>query len=121
MKRRLSLLLLIGALLGLFAQEGAFAIAPAMPMQTTAIGGVTMSADCAEMMGVDKSGHRKPCTGLTLDCIAKMGCALPLAPPTLTASIAEKAIVRDLYDPLPVRQLSGRALGPEPEPPLYLG
>ena len=121
MNRRLSLLLLIGALLGLFAQEGALAIAPAMPMQATTVAGAPMSADCAEMMGIDKSGHRKPCTGLTLDCIAKMGCALPLAPPTLTASVAEKVIVRGLHDPLPVRQLSGRALGPEPEPPLHLG
>jgi hypothetical protein len=76
-KRRISLLLLIGALLGLLAQEAAFASAPAMPMQDTAIAAPTMSAECAEMMGIDKSQDKEPCQGLTLDCIAKMGCAVP--------------------------------------------
>lgn len=120
-KRYLCLLLLFGALLGLFAQEAAFASAPALPVQDMAIAASAMSDECAEMMNIDKSQDKKPCTGLTLDCIAKMGCALPLAPPTIAAPIAAKALVRDLFDPLAVTQLHGRTIGPDPDPPLHLG
>ena len=131
MKRWLSLMLLIGAMLGILAQETAFASALPMQMseQTSAPAG--MSEDCAEMMGLtaqsevgqSEAGQQpeKPCEGLTLDCIAKMGCALPVAlvPPAMPA-------VQTVYRPntptlMPVARLVGRNLSPEPEPPAILG
>lgn len=119
MKRRFSLLLLIGALLGLLAQEAAFA--SAMPMPDAAIAASAMGAECAEMMEVDKSQGDQPCKGLTLDCIAKMGCALPSVVVSSAMPLAAEAHIPGLLDPLPVRRLNGRTIGPEPHPPLLLG
>ncbi|WP_262407918.1 hypothetical protein [Sphingopyxis sp. OPL5] len=80
-----------------------------------------MSDECAEMMGIDKSQDSAPCKGLTLDCIAKMGCALPLAvsTPAVLAAAADHCAAP--ADRLPVARLVGRKLGPEPDPPLFLG
>ena len=121
MKRCFSLLLLLGALLGLLAQEAAFASAPAMPMPDAAIAASAMGAECAEMMEVDKSQGDQPCKGLTLDCIAKMGCALPSVVVSSAMPLAAEAHIPGLLDPLPVRRLNGRTIGPEPHPPLLLG
>lgn len=121
MKRGFSLLLLIGALLGLLAQEAAFASAPAMSMSDTTAAALAMSDDCAEMMGIDTSQPDKACEGLTLDCIAKMGCALPAAVVSPAMPFAVATHIPGLLDPLPVRRLNGRTIGPEPDPPLVLG
>ena len=120
MKRWLTFLLLVGAVLGLLAQEAAFASAPAIPAAATTTT-AAMSDECAEMMRVDKSDPDKPCQGLTLDCIAKMGCALPLAVATPAASIATFDHRAGPVDQLPITRLFGRTLGPEPEPPLFPG
>ncbi|WP_255265929.1 MULTISPECIES: hypothetical protein [Sphingopyxis] len=121
-KRWLSLLLLLGAMLGLLAQEAAFASAPAMPMPAdTTIAASAMSDECAEMMGIDTSQDKAPCKGLTLDCIAKMGCALPptvVTPATLLATSDHSA---EPTDQLPIARLRGRTFGPEPDPPLLPG
>lgn len=119
MKRWLTFLLLVGALLGLLAQETAFASAPALPSAETAFA-AAMSDECAEMMGIKKSQKSAPCKGLTLDCIAKMGCAIPLAVVTPAAPPAVGDYQRELADPLAVQRLVGRSFGPEPEPPLLL-
>lgn len=119
MKRSFSFLLLLGALLGLLAQEAAFA--SAMPMPDTAIAASAMRDECAEMMGIDTSQDKGPCQGLTLDCIAKMGCALPPAVVSAATPFAGEAHIQGLLDPLPVRRLAGRTFGPEPDPPLVLG
>lgn len=119
MKRLFSLLLLLGAVLGLLGQEVAFASAPAV--RDVAVAASTMSDDCAEMMGIDKSQGDKPCEGLTLDCIAKMGCALPAAVVSRGMPLAVAPHIPGFLDPLPVRRLNGRTIGPEPDPPLALG
>ena len=119
MKRWLTFLLLVGAVLGLLAQEAAFAYAPALPSAETAFA-AAMSDECAEMMGIKKSQKSAPCKGLTLDCIAKMGCALPPAVVSPAIPLAEKTFVAGSFDPLPVRRLAGRTFGPEPDPPLFL-
>ena len=119
MKRWLTFLLLVGAVLGLLAQEAAFAAAPALPSAETA-SAAAMSDECAEMMGIEKSQKSAPCQGLTLDCIAKMGCAIPLAVVTPAAPLAVASHRRELVDPLAVQRLVGRSVGPEPEPPLVL-
>ena len=121
MKRYFSILLLIGALVGLFGQEAAFALST--PAQTTeqsaAMSG--MSADCIEEMGLTKQASDQPCQGLTFDCIAKMGCALPLAlvPPAVSGLPLE---CREAIPAImPVATLVGLELSPEPEPPARLG
>lgn len=123
MKRGLSLLLLLGALLGLLGQEVAFA--HVLPVQETGqtVATAPMSADCAKMMELAKqqSETDKPCKGMTPDCIAKMGCAVPLAllpiplsgaSPVLRAAVPRRALVSPLV---------GHNIGPEPEPPARLG
>jgi len=112
-------MLLLGALLGLLAQEAAFASAPTIPMPEISASG--MSPDCAEMMGIDTSQDKTPCAGLTLDCIAKMGCALPPAVVSSAMPLAVDAHIRGVLNPLPVRRLAGRTIGPEPDPPSRLG
>ena len=111
-KRLLSLLLILGALMGLMAQEVAFASAPAM--QNTVATASQMSDECAEMMGVDTSQPDQPCKGMTLDCIAKMGCAAVAAPmppaPTVQRPSAPRGlrfaavdVVREGAGPLPLK------------------
>ncbi len=123
MKRWFSLLLLAGALLGLLGQEAAFAQAIPVEQAGQPVPATQMSAECAELMGLAKSAPQpeKPCQGMTPDCIAKLGCAVPLAlfepfafnsAPQLRAAALLRA---------PVLPLIGRDTGPEPEPPARLG
>jgi hypothetical protein len=81
-----------------------------------------MSAECAEMMGLakPKPQSEKPCQGMTPDCIAKMGCAVPLVliPPLAVHVVPQ---FRGSAPPqMPVARLVGRDTGPEPEPPARL-
>ena len=109
-------------MLGLLAQEAAFASAPAMPMSSdTIVSAPAMSDECAEMMGIDKSQEKKSCTGLTLDCIAKMGCALPPVVVSPAIPFAAAAPLPDVLGARPTQRLDGLAVGPEPDPPLILG
>lgn len=122
MKRWLSLALLLGALLGLLGQEAAFAhVMPAQKAEQTATA-ARMNADCAEMMGLAKpQPEKQPCQGMTPDCIAKMGCAVPLAliPPLVLDLVSQFRAAAPLQ--APVAPLVGRDTGPEPEPPARLG
>ncbi len=125
-KRWLSFVLLMGALLGLFAQQAAFASPP--PMQKSEHGSISanMVDDCAVLMAPTVSSDLvqqpdKPFQGLTVDCIGKMGCALPVA-----LILPAMPVVPTMYRPgapalVAVAPLDGRNLGPEPEPPATLG
>lgn len=123
-KRWLPLLMLLGALLGLLGQEAAFA--HMMPVEKAGQGVVTaqqMSPECAEMMGLatQQPESGKPCEGMTPDCIAKMGCAVPLAlPPPLMAAMPME-FRASTPSPTSVARLVGRDTGPEPHPPARLG
>ena len=123
MTRWFSLLILAGALLGLFGQEVAFA--QAMPVNSAVHAGAAaqMNPDCAEMMGLTKLGQQpgNPCTNMTPDCVAKLGCAVALT--LLSAPIIDaSAELRTAVPPqMPVAVLIGRDIGPEPEPPAHLG
>ncbi|WP_245987747.1 hypothetical protein [Sphingobium fluviale] len=123
-KRLLSLLLLAGALVGLLGQEAAFAyVMPVANAEQIAAPAAQMSADCAEMMGLAKQALQpeKPCEGMTPDCVAKMGCAVPVAlvPPLAFGATLQ---FRAASPPqMPVAPLVGRDTGPEPEPPTFLG
>jgi hypothetical protein len=122
-KRWFSLLLLVGALFGLVGQEAAFA--HVMPAQNAeqAVSTTQMSADCAQMMGLAKQAPQpeKPCQGMTPDCVAKMGCAVPLALIPHLASDAVPQLRAAAPPQMPVAKLVGRDTGPEPEPPARLG
>ncbi len=118
MKRALSLFLLLGAMIGLLGQSAAYASgSSALSVPTTMSG---MSAECMKMMAKQQPA-KKPCKGMTLDCIAAMGCAVPIilrdAPP-LPASFAP--IKAAAFWPAAI-VLRGSELTPEPEPPILHG
>ena len=122
------MMLLVAAIIGLIGQEAAFA--RGMPVEQAAQSAVAvqtsasqMSADCAEMMGLaqQKPQPDKPCQGMTPECIAKMGCAVPVAliPPLLSVTPTEYRLSapRQAW----VAALVGRETSPEPHPPARLG
>lgn len=120
-KRLFALTLLMMAMLGLFAQEAAFAAGPIAALSQQETLSSSMDGDCMAAMTQGEEDEGAPCKGLTLDCIAKMGCAVPLAQvpsgngstiwppllPILTASV--------------IAALLGRNEAPIPEPPTILG
>lgn len=119
MKRMLRLLLVLGALLGLFGQGIAFAIRPAFPTGIEAGTSIAKNMDCPEMATMQQETP-KPCKGLTLACIAQMGCALPVVLKEPTAPLAGVAITpMPAIWPLP-STLAGRDIAPEPHPPSHL-
>jgi hypothetical protein len=122
---RFGIVLMIAALFGLFGQETVFARAlPDVAMSrslTTA--SVPMDPACAELMGLTKAQPKhpeKPCEGKTLDCMAKMGCSVPVV--LLPAAAAEDYLSADAPTPSTpaARRLNGLEYGPEPDPPTYL-
>ncbi|MDF2381786.1 hypothetical protein JMG10_09945 [Nostoc ellipsosporum NOK] len=118
MKHLLALMLVFGAMFGLLGQQTA---AAAAPVPIAAAPASTMSADCMEMMG----GHqpqpaKKPCNGLTLDCIFAMGCAVPLMREPL-APVAQTVVPAPQLFWTTTTVLAGTDLAPEPHPPSLLG
>lgn len=124
-KRALPFLLLLGALIGLFGQETAFARGPSM-MKTVATEQHMADMEgmnCAEMMAEPQppqDNGSKPCKGMTLDCIAQMGCVLPifLKDGPAPERVAPVASIPAFWPSMP--RLVGRSYGPEPEPPARL-
>ena len=115
------MMLLFGALLGLFAQEAASASVPVLQSVQQASADAAMDAACMEAMGQSDESSDVPCKGLTLDCIAKMGCALPLAQAPRAHRIAKKRLQNAMAFELDDKTLTGRDSGPEPDPPSILG
>lgn len=106
-------------MIGLFGAQAAYARGPVAVKVATAM---AMDANCMAMMVKQKPApENKPCKGLTLDCIAAMGCVVPLATADLAVGIATPRI----YDALafwPTHVvLVGKSLAPDPEPPTILG
>jgi hypothetical protein len=116
-KRRLSLLLLLGALLGLFGQGMALAAGPTLAPTVEASHTMPAGMDCSEMAAPQKQSPKQPCKGLTLACIAQMGCTIPMTfeePRPLT----EHAYAPRLAASWPTSPvLAGLDVAPEPEPP----
>ena len=81
---------------------------------------VEKSADCMEMMQDEQQGPAQvPCHGLTLDCIAMMGCFVPIA--LFPAPDAHEAMaIKAIHFPQSVYALSGLSEEPESEPPIFL-
>ncbi len=112
MKRFFSFLLLFGAMIGLFGQEMAFASSVRMTKTSTH---TEMMPGCTMPMAQPKPD--KPCKGLTLECIAAMGCATPLAHADELATIEPVSIVRIAPVATATKRLTGLHVLPEPEPP----
>jgi len=122
-KRAFHLLLLLGALIGLFGQAVAYASAQPVasaPMAMSEVLDSGLSEDCMKMMALQQPGQ-KPCKGMTLACIAAMGCVVPMVvrndAPALIAREADATLV--FWTTTTV--LRGSELTPEPEPPALLG
>lgn len=120
MKRVLHLLLLVGALTGLFAQHAAYAAGS--HMVTSPMAASQMGEDCMEMMREQRPDPAKqPCKGLTLDCIAAMGCVVPV----ILGEPAALRVAPHAHGPPPfpvaVAVLAGKDLPPEQHPPSILG
>lgn len=77
----LRLLLVLLTLFGLIGQTAVYAMPPIAAPAVSMIEVAAPSDDCAGMAMGD--GDEMPCKGVTLDCIAKMGC---VAPPVLAPS-----------------------------------
>ena len=130
MKRVLHLFLLLGALIGLFGQGIAYASFPSSapaPMKTSApmaMSGTAdsgMSEDCMKMMAQQQQPTQKPCKGMTLACIAAMGCVVPMAVRNDAPAIAEREAGPAMAFWPTTTVLRGGDLTPEPEPPTLLG
>lgn len=120
MKRALQLLLLFGAVLGLFGQQAAYAAGARAAAAPAAVS--QMSVDCMEMMQKQQpEPAQKPCKGVTLDCIAAMGCVVPIVFKESAAAIAlpQPVSALDFWPSTVV--LIGNNLPPEQHPPTILG
>lgn len=124
-KHLLTLLLLLGSMVGLLGVQTAAAATPlpavamAMAMPTHAEK-ASMPADCAAMMSAHApQPDKQPCTGITLDCIAAMGCAMPFMG-TSVALNARAPIAAPKHFLPTALALVGKDLAPEPEPPTIL-
>jgi hypothetical protein len=121
-KRALHLLLLLGALIGLLGQETAFASGPPAVSATIAMAAMTdsgMSEDCMKMMAQQQPAQ-KPCKGMTLACIAAMGCVIPMAVRNDAPVLAAREAGPTLAFWTTTTVLRGSDLTPEPEPPTLL-
>lgn len=109
------LLIVVLALFGLVGQTAVYAMAPVAAPKAASVEVAAPSMDCAGVSMPD--GETMPCEGITLDCIADMGC---IAPPALAAS-AELSSHPVTYEraTYEVRRssLAGLTISPEIFPP----
>lgn len=118
-KRALQLLLLFGAVIGLFGQQAAYAASARATMAPAAVS--QMNADCMEMMQKPQpQPAQKPCKGLTLDCIAAMGCVVPIVFKEPAAPTTAPQFVSALAFWPATSVLVGNDLPPEQHPPTTL-
>jgi hypothetical protein len=123
-KRALRLFLLLGALIGLFGQGIAYAsFAPPVSASKTMVemADSGMSEDCMKMMAQQQQPTQKPCKGMTLACIAAMGCVVPMAVRNDEPALVTREASATLAFWPTVTVLRGTELAPEPEPPTLLG
>ena len=123
-KCALHLFLLLGALIGLLGQEAAFASGPpavSAPVAMSSMAASSMSEDCMKMMAQQQQPAQKPCKGMTLACIAAMGCVVPMAVRTDSPALAAREAHAILAFWPTTTVLRGSDLTPEPEPPTLLG
>lgn len=115
MNRAFRLFLFVGALFGLFMQTATYAAAPVAPVMAS-----QMDWHCMEMMDKQPPAG-KPCKGLTLDCIAVMGCVAPVALPGMASPTAMPQFTLPMAFWPVSAVLIGSDLAPELHPPSILG
>jgi hypothetical protein len=94
----------------------AYAAGPALARATEA-SAMSSGVDCAGMVSEHKAKPDQPCKGLTLACIAQMGCVVPMMFAD-TARMVERSISTQVAATWPVvPALVGLTVPPEPEPP----
>lgn len=113
-------LLVVGAFVGLFGQQAAYAAGPGW--STTVVTAIkadasTEASDCMKMMSEKPD---QPCDGLTLDCIADMGCVVPITLDGAQPLVAEQSFEQPRARLPRTSPLAGRMVPPEPEPPAAL-
>jgi hypothetical protein len=120
LKRILCLLMMTGALLGLFAQSAAVAVGPAYVATQHAASIAPMSGmDCSKMAPTQHE-HTNACKGLTLACIADMGCGIPMTleePPAPAATLGVMPMPATWHM---IPGFAGRGVSPELHPPSTL-
>lgn len=76
---------------------------------------VAAASDCMESMEEDPGGE--PCKGITLDCIAAMGCVVPFMLATEQPALGAPAVHTIVQPAASVARLRGRVPSPAFEPP----
>lgn len=98
------------------------AAARSVPPAVAAPKAMAMDADCMAMMAQQHpTSDKKPCKGLTLDCIAAMGCMVPLVAANLAGSVATPRTYGALGFWPTTSVLTGKSFAPDPDPPTNLG
>jgi len=115
--RRVSLFLLLGALFGFLGQQAAYAGGPAFAPMMEASHTMPSGIGCPEAQEMPKASHEAPCKGLTLACIAQMGCVIPMTLQDRLPLVTPPATVPLALHAAAVTFLTGRDVPPEPEPP----
>lgn len=120
MKRVLHLLLLLGALTGLLGVQFAYASVPQMTATSASAPG--MDADCMKVMHKQQPQPMQgPCKGMTLECIAAMGCVAPPVPMVADMSLTVPLpFTKQAFWPS-TSVLAGSDPPPEQHPPTFLG
>ncbi|WP_454885858.1 hypothetical protein [Sphingomonas oryzagri] len=129
-RRIVPLLLLLGAMVGLFGQQAAYALGPAFvkpimagQQSSSSMAGMT-GMDCDQMMvEAGQPAHHdggKPCKDMSLACIAAMGCTIPIVLGGAPAPILGKPLLAPVTFWSTTPRFVGRSYGPEPEPPARL-
>ncbi|WP_454885398.1 hypothetical protein [Sphingomonas oryzagri] len=124
------LLLLFGALLGLFGQQAAYALGPGIVKVAATehraqqpMPGMS-GMECEQMMmAAGQPAHHdgsKPCKDMSLACIAAMGCTIPIVLGGDPVPAMAKTLLLPLAFWSTTPHLIGRSYGPEPEPPAHL-
>jgi hypothetical protein len=105
-------------LVGLFGQAAAYAAGPQVMIASMAAS--QMDADCMAMMQKEQAPEQQPCQGLTLDCIAAMGCVVPIVLKEPAGPMAAPQFVRTQAFWTAPAILIGSDVAPEPDPPTLL-
>lgn len=79
-----------------------------------------MSEDCMKMMAQQQQPQQKPCKGMTLACIAAMGCVVPMVVRDDSLALVSREADSSLAFWPTTTVLRGSDLTPEPEPPTLL-
>jgi len=111
------MLLVLGALVGLFGQSMAYAIGPSKASRIEATHVMASGMDCEAMTPAHEEKSKQPCKGLTLACIADMGCIVPLTISEPPHGVERAAVAQPVATWPLLATLVGLEIAPEDNPP----